>query len=277
MLAVRFVTAGHRDPLMMTPRMETMQAFCAAEAGTNMVVRAFMVDADGDGVVRSVLNDDSEAKDPAIGAAICVSKVTRVSETSVTSTGRCQIGASDLLQAAAIPGAYHLAALCEPPNNRVDDILRMLNQAFEGVTRVGGRSWTDAIALDLMGVPGKDFAVTHRDDDRSWWDVVRDPCWDPDSGMGGWAFLDGIGFRYYLAAAMGRVLDGGEVGSLAWQFRRPSKGASRRRFDDRWILDPAQHEVAMRFAAFMLERAFRAGDQAVYDEWDAAISSWASD
>ena len=150
-----------------------------------------------------------------------------------------------------------------------------LERAFGGVTRQGGQSWTGSIALDLMGVAGKDFTVTHREDDRSWQEVARDAGWDPDAGIGGWPFLDGIGFRYYLAAAMGRVLDGGEVSCLAWQFRRPLKGASRRRFDDRWILDPAQHEVAMRFAAFMLERTFQAGDQAEYDEWDAAIRSWA--
>ena len=186
-----------------------------------------------------------------------------------------RVEAIDLADAAVIRGSYNAVAMGEPPDDRVNGLLRMLNRAFEASTRVGGRSWTDAIALDLMGVPGKDFAVTHRDDDRSWRDVVRDPGWDPDSGMGGWPFLDGIGFRYYLAAAMGRVLDGGEVSCLAWQFRRPLKGASRRRFDDRWILDPAQHEVAMRFAAFMLERTFQAGDQAEYDEWDAAIRSWA--
>jgi hypothetical protein len=161
------------------------------------------------------------------------------------------------------------------PNSSPDAAVRTaLEQAFKGVTRERGQSWTGSIALDLMGVTGVDFTVTHREDDGSWRDVASDPGWDPDSGVGGWPFLDSIGFRYYLAAAMWRVLDGGEVACLAWQFQRPLKGASRRRFDDRWILDQAQHAAAMRFAAFMLERAIAAGDQAGYDEWDAAIRSW---
>jgi hypothetical protein len=135
-------------------------------------------------------------------------------------------------------------------------------------------SWTQSIERDLLAVAGKDFTVAHREDDRSWREVAGDPGWDPDAGIGGWAFLDGVGLRYYLAAAMWRSLEGGEVGCLAWQFRRPLKGASRRRFEDRWTLDAAQHQVAVRFAAFMLERAFERGDQSGHDEWEAAISSW---
>lgn len=164
--------------------------------------------------------------------------------------------------------------MLDPGSPQLHELRVSLERAFRGVTRDGGQSWTGSIALDLMGVAGKDFTATHREDDRSWQEVARDAGWDPDSGIGGWAFLDGIGVRYYLAAAMWRVLDGGEVGCLAWQFRRPMKGASRRRFDDRWILDPAQHDVAMRFAAFMLERAIEAGDQGGYDEWHAAVESW---
>jgi hypothetical protein len=161
-----------------------------------------------------------------------------------------------------------------PAANPLHDLRQALEHAFGGVTREGGVSWTQSIERDLLAVAGKDFTVAHREDDRSWREVAGDPGWDPDAGIGGWAFLDGVGLRYYLAAAMWRSLEGGEVGCLAWQFRRPLKGASRRRFEDRWTLDAAQHQVAVRFAAFMLERAFERGDQSGHDEWEAAISSW---
>ncbi len=154
------------------------------------------------------------------------------------------------------------------------DLERMLLSAFEGVTRAGGTSWTDSISLDLMGVAGKDFFITHRDDDRTWQDVAADEGWNPDAAIGGWAFLDPVGFRYYLAAAMWRMVKGSEVGSLAWQFRRPVKAKGRRRFEERWSLDGPQHAAAMRFAAAMRDAAFERGDGHAYDEWSAAIDSW---
>jgi hypothetical protein len=148
-------------------------------------------------------------------------------------------------------------------------------ESFSDVTRQGGRSWSDALALDLMGVPGVSFHTTHREDDTSWLEVAQDAGWIPDAGLGGWAFLDGVGFRYYLAAAMYRAVKTGEGGCLAYQITLPPNGNAKRRFLDRWILNERQHHATMRVAEFMRERMLSVNDITDFDEWDRAIQSWA--
>ncbi len=154
-------------------------------------------------------------------------------------------------------------------------LLGEIVEAFGTVHRRGGRSWTDAMALDLMGVAHVDFAVVHREDDRSWLDVADDAGWDPYRGIGGWPFLDGIGMRYYLAAAMYRSVRTGESGDLAHQMELPFDTKAKRRFLDRWILDEHQQRVALRVAEFMRAKAFAASDTSDYDEWDRVVQGWA--
>ena len=120
-----------------------------------------------------------------------------------------------------------------PPDPDADAFLGEIGEAFCSVKRVGGRSWTDAMAFDLVGVPRVDFSVAHREDDQSWLNVADDAGWNPYCGVGGWPFLDGVGFRYYLAAAMYRAVRMGESGDLAHQMDLYSDAKARRRFLDR--------------------------------------------
>ena len=161
-----------------------------------------------------------------------------------------------------------------PSDPRVQKLLDEITAAFHSVTRLGGRSWTDAIALDLMGVPRIDFPITHREDDRSWLDVAQDAGWDPDRGIGGWPFLDAIGFKYYLAAAMYRAVQSGDEGNLAHRMDLPFEAKARHRFLDRWTLDERQHRVAMQVAAFMRTKAFEENDSTGFDEWEQVIQHW---
>ncbi|MCX5688271.1 MAG: hypothetical protein NTV94_00510 [Planctomycetota bacterium] len=154
-------------------------------------------------------------------------------------------------------------------------LLGEIVEAFGTVHRRGGRSWTDAMALDLMGVPHVDFPVAYREDDCSWLDVADDAGWDPYRGIGGWPFLESIGFRYYLAAAMYRAVRTGESGGLAHQMELPFDTKAKRRLLDRWILDAHQQRVALRVAEFMRARAFAAADTSDYDEWDRVVQGWA--
>lgn len=163
-----------------------------------------------------------------------------------------------------------------PPDFDTDALLREIVEAFGGVSRAGGLSWTDAMALDLMGVPRVDFPVAHREDDQSWLDVADDPGWDPYRGAGGWPFLDRVGFRYYLAAAMNRAVRTGESGDLAHQMELPFNAKARRRFLDRWILDLRQQRVAVRVAELMRARAFAADDTSGFDEWDRVVQGWSA-
>ncbi len=163
-----------------------------------------------------------------------------------------------------------------PQDPDTELLLSELVEAFSNVSRVNGRSWTDAMALDLMGVPRVDFPIVHREDDQSWIDVADDAGWDPYRGVGGWPFLDGVGFRYYLAAAMYRAVRTGESGDLAQQMDLPFNAKARRRFLDRWILNARQQQVAVRVAMLMRARALAADDASGFDEWDRVVQGWAA-
>lgn len=85
-----------------------------------------------------------------------------------------------------------------------------IRAAFHGVTRVDGVSWTEAEAID--GFKGDEACAAARrlDQDSSWEQLVDDPKWHHEVGVGGFNFLDPIGFRYYIAPAMIRLARGGE-------------------------------------------------------------------
>lgn len=91
-----------------------------------------------------------------------------------------------------------------------------IRAAFKGVTRTGGVSWSQAEAIDPGGnVDPRALAeALARDTERSWEELVDDPRWTHDIGVGGFPFLDPIGTRYYLAPAMLRELQR-EPGPLA--------------------------------------------------------------
>jgi hypothetical protein len=127
--------------------------------------------------------------------------------------------------------------------------------------------------LDLMSSPGEEPAA-HNENDRFWLEVADDPGWDPDAGIGGWAFLDGIGFRYYLAAALLRALRGDVCGCLASQVTPPSKPSHRERFLARWLLDARQRAVLVRIAEHLRDAAFESSDACAFDEWTRVIEAW---
>lgn len=78
LIIIGMVLGGARDHDLTVRRVETVQAFYAAEAGMNMAIRELMadVDADGDGAVGSISDDGIDANDPSIGAATIVVTLT---------------------------------------------------------------------------------------------------------------------------------------------------------------------------------------------------------
>ncbi len=85
--------------------------------------------------------------------------------------------------------------------------------AFAGVTREGGVSWTesreiDNYVMDQAAWMANRAAARAKDIDTNWEQVVEDPEWNGATGIGGWNFVDEIGFRYYLPVAMARFLRG---------------------------------------------------------------------
>lgn len=83
-----------------------------------------------------------------------------------------------------------------------DAFLAEIHAAFEGVTRDGGVSWSESRVLDDGGSDEEQAAARVRDTDTSWHEVADDPEWSVYRGVGGFSFLDPIGFRYYLAAGL---------------------------------------------------------------------------
>lgn len=91
-----------------------------------------------------------------------------------------------------------------------DVLEREIRAAFAGVTCEGGHSWLRAKHND-GGLPeylygdeppfGKHVEVL---DD--WTKLVDDSTWNPFPGVGGFGYIDHIGFRYYLPAAMCRLM-----------------------------------------------------------------------
>jgi hypothetical protein len=91
-------------------------------------------------------------------------------------------------------------------------IIAEIYAAFEGVSREGGISWTESLSIDCPPptCPPRDEARA-MDTDTRWTQLVNDPTWRADMGVGGFNFLDAIGWRYYLPAAMMRELNGGDT------------------------------------------------------------------
>jgi hypothetical protein len=96
--------------------------------------------------------------------------------------------------------------LSEIRRQLLDEIYRV----FAGVHRDGGVSWSQADALDDWGATIDSTMWARKQDTESGWeDLVSDQEWITDKMYGGFCFLDPIGFRYYLPAAMVRGINEG--------------------------------------------------------------------
>jgi hypothetical protein len=83
-----------------------------------------------------------------------------------------------------------------------------IRNAFEGVKRDGGRSWSECDVMDGYGSEEEREQAWRLDKDMNWTELVDDPKWQPFPGVGGFSFIDQIGFQYYLPATMIRFIYG---------------------------------------------------------------------
>ena len=74
------------------------------------------------------------------------------------------------------------------------------------MTREGGISWSEADAIDDYASQWERQCAREKDTDKSWMEVATDPDWQIGYRGSNWSFLDPVGIRYYLAAAMARHL-----------------------------------------------------------------------
>lgn len=92
LVLVGLVLGGARDQDLSVRRLETLRAFYAAEAGTNMAIREMMLstDFDADGTIGTISDDGNSANDPLVsGARVRVTKVVVGVQMTLSSEGRC--------------------------------------------------------------------------------------------------------------------------------------------------------------------------------------------
>lgn len=128
--------------------------------------------------------------------------------------------------------------------------LAEIEQAFRGVTREGGVSLHETIALDNYEGAEERARMRAMDRDRRWEDL-QDEDLAEVAGIGGMSFFDDIGFRYHLPAYMRWWL----VGDAA---RSHSTGADvlfhldvRSESEQSRILNAAQRHAVARFIRWM--------------------------
>ncbi len=122
--------------------------------------------------------------------------------------------------------------------------------AFQNVTREGGVSWSESVALDDYGGPDVCEAARLGDTDANWGELVDDERWVPDCGSGGFNFLDANGFRYYLPPAMVRSLRSSQDEGI-----RLKLAALQNRPEQFSVLDQRQRRCVARFLLYMARRS----------------------
>jgi hypothetical protein len=92
-----------------------------------------------------------------------------------------------------------------------ESLISEVYTAFDGVSRLGGVSWSETHVIDNYGSMEARLQARALDHDSSWEALVDDLNWDWGDGITGFSFLDPIAYRYYLPAAMIRDLRCGET------------------------------------------------------------------
>jgi len=124
-------------------------------------------------------------------------------------------------------------------------LLKDIEESFRGVNRDGCISWSEAFVRDMYGTEDEQQAARLSDLDGSWEELVDDPNWDPDAGVGGWNFLDVFSIRYYLPAAMVRCIRSGKDEGILYHLTYNSTC---------WAaLNGAQHKCVKRFLRYMVD------------------------
>jgi hypothetical protein len=102
-----------------------------------------------------------------------------------------------------------LGALSDQDREERDAIVANIHAAFADVTRgEHGISWNESVALDNYEPEDICEAARRSDTDGHWSELIADSSWQPFPGIGGFSFINGEGFRYYLPPTMIRFLGG---------------------------------------------------------------------
>ena len=148
-----------------------------------------------------------------------------------------------------------------------------IRAAFREVTCEGGISWSESVIVDGDGSGRTREQARAEDTERRWEDLVDDSSWHHEVGMGGFNFLDPIGFSYYIAPAMIRCIreGGGEFISYALTVDGDFKEELVS------LITAEQAHVIARFVRLMIAVHAAVGDDIYGELWsDAYRSYWRS-
>jgi hypothetical protein len=86
------------------------------------------------------------------------------------------------------------------------ELIEAIKAAFQGVSREGGVSWSETDVIDDYGTEEMRAIARASDTDTEWEELILSGTFLDDAAPGSFSFLDAIGFRYYLPAAMCQAL-----------------------------------------------------------------------
>ncbi len=135
-------------------------------------------------------------------------------------------------------------------------LLAEIDAAFANVTREGGVSWSETEVLDgQCATSDQRIKARAKDTEKTWNELVEHNGWETDRGTGGFSFLDSIGFRYYLPAAMKRsLLLGYDVGVTGHLSIGSKKNSHREWKIERFVLLNARQRQCVAHYLLYLER-----------------------
>lgn len=153
-----------------------------------------------------------------------------------------------------------------------DALIDEVYEAFAEVSREGGVSWSQAAVTDAHGA----WPLQPENDSR-WQDLIDDSTWESSPGLGGFGFLDAVGFRYYLPVQMTRcVRNGCDQGNIPLSIHlESSKDAGPSGERKQWsLLDLRQRRCVKRFLQYMNVVNPSGCDDLSFSRWDVALDGY---
>jgi hypothetical protein len=155
-----------------------------------------------------------------------------------------------------------------------DALIAEINESFRDVTREGGISWSESEQIDHYEDAATCAAARKSDLDTHWTQLVDDPKWRSDPGIGGFSFLDPIGMRYYAPAAIQRVLRQGYDAGIRFHLGYTGKNALHDwRRSTFALFDDRQRQCVAEFLSLMARWEAAMQFEGDTDQWLEALNT----
>ncbi len=152
-------------------------------------------------------------------------------------------------------------------------LIARIHAAFHKVQLGDGISWSQCQSLDLYESEEEQARARAQDETRDWSKLIDNPQWEPFPGVGGFAFINELGFRYYLPPTMIRFAKGDITQWYEGHFLQSIDGLVNPRSS---VWTPDQISSIAHFIAFMAKAGqewSKQFDHYRHFEWDAALTA----